>query len=205
MLIKRLWNCCLALLIGAHALSAWADERKPRLLVLTDIGGDPDDQQSLIRLLLYSNELEIEGLIATASGTPGELKEAIIRPDLIRQIVEAFGQVQPNLAKHADGFPSADTLLSRIKPGNPRRGLDQIGADHDTEGSQWIIRAADKMDPRPLAITIWGGQTDLAQALWRVRHDRGEAGLAIFIKLLHVYDIDDQDRIQPCIFENFHN
>jgi hypothetical protein len=26
---------------------------KPRLLVLTDIGGDPDDQQSMIRLMTY--------------------------------------------------------------------------------------------------------------------------------------------------------
>ena len=202
-LINRLWKCCLVLLIGLQAVGVWADERKPRLLVLTDIGGDPDDQQSLIRLLLYSNEIEIEGLIATAAGTPGELKEAVIRPDLIRQIVEAYGKVQPNLAKHAAGFPAADTLLSWIKAGNPRRGLEQIGAEHDTEGSQWIIRAVDKMDSRPLNITIWGGQTDLAQALWRVRHDRGDAGLADFAARLRVYDIDDQDRIQPWIFENF--
>jgi hypothetical protein len=40
---------------------------RPRLAVLTDIGGDPDDQQSMIRLLLYANEYQIEGLIATAT------------------------------------------------------------------------------------------------------------------------------------------
>ena len=56
-----------------HVLAASTSER-PRLLVLTDIGGDPDDQQSMVRLMVYSNEFEIEGLIATASGTPGELK-----------------------------------------------------------------------------------------------------------------------------------
>lgn len=48
---------------------------KPRLLVLTDIGGDPDDQQLMIRLMTYANEFEIEGLIASATGTPGEVKE----------------------------------------------------------------------------------------------------------------------------------
>src|SRR3954464_4681499 len=78
-----------------------ADER-PRLAVLTDIGGDPDDQQSLIRLMLYSNEFDIELLIATAAGTRGELKEAITRADLIQQIVDAYGEVLPNLKKHAD-------------------------------------------------------------------------------------------------------
>ena len=35
---------------------------KPRAIVLTDIGGDPDDEESMIRFLLYSNEFDIEGL-----------------------------------------------------------------------------------------------------------------------------------------------
>ena len=47
------------------ALSLAAAER-PRLAVLTDIGGDPDDQQSLVRLMHYANEFELELLVATA-------------------------------------------------------------------------------------------------------------------------------------------
>ena len=176
---------------------------KPRLMVLTDIGGDPDDQQSLIRLMLYTNEFEIEGLIATASGTPGELKKAVTRPDLIREIVEAYGKVHGNLSKHAEGYPEPAKLLGRIKSGNRNRGQDFIGNDHDTEGSRWIIANADRDDARPLNIVIWGGQTDLAQALWRVREDRGAERLKTFLSQIRVYDIDDQDRIQPWIFENF--
>jgi hypothetical protein len=30
----------------------------------------------MVRLMVYSSEFEIEGLIASASGTPGELHEA---------------------------------------------------------------------------------------------------------------------------------
>ena len=192
----------LAVLIAVQpALSAEHD--RPRLLVLTDIGGDPDDQQSLIRLMLYSNEFEIEGLIATASGTPGELKDAVTRPDLIREIVLAYGKVQPNLIKHAQGYPAAEDLLARIKIGNPNRGRDSIGEKHDTEGSRAIIAAADRQDPRPLNITIWGGQTDLVQALWRVRNDRTPQALAAFLSRIRVFDIDDQDRVQPWIHENF--
>jgi len=80
-----------------------ADEgakQRPRLLVMTDIGGDPDDQQSLVRLMVYCNQFQMEGLIATASGTPGELDVAVTRPDLVREIVMAYGQVRDRLANH---------------------------------------------------------------------------------------------------------
>ena len=178
-------------------------EDKPRLVVLTDIGGDPDDQQSLIRLMLYANEFEIEGLIASASGTPGELKQAVVRADLIREIVNAYGNVRETLLLHAPGYPTKESLLQLVKSGNENRGMEAIGERQDTEGSRWIISAADRADARPLNITIWGGQTDFAQALWRVRKDRGADGLKKFLARLRVYDIDDQDDIQPWIFENF--
>jgi hypothetical protein len=180
-----------------------AEDLRPRLLILTDIGGDPDDTQSMIRLMTYANEFEIEGLIASAAGVPGELKEKITRPDLIRQVVEAYGKVQPNLARHAEGYPTADQLLARITSGNPQRGLDAIGEGHDTDGSRWIIETADRPDERPLNIAIWGGQTDLAQALWCVRKDRTPQELQRFVDSLRIYDIADQDRIQPWIAENF--
>ncbi|HUT94838.1 MAG TPA: nucleoside hydrolase-like domain-containing protein [Thermoguttaceae bacterium] len=181
--------------------TAEAADLRPRLIVLTDIGGDPDDQQSMVRLMVYSNEFEIEGLIA--SGTPGELKEAVTRPQLIGEIVDAYGQVRGNLAQHADGYPSAEYLQTRIKAGNPQRGRDAIGEGRDTEGSRWIISVVDRPDPRPVNITIWGGQTDLAQALWRVRADRGAGGLNEFIQRIRVYDIGDQDKIVDWIWREF--
>ena len=48
----------LALFVFTATLGA---AERPRLCVLTDIGGDPDDQQSMIRLMVYANEFEIEG------------------------------------------------------------------------------------------------------------------------------------------------
>ena len=202
-----------ASLILMIAASLWAsvlplsglgtDDGKPRLVVLTDIGGDPDDQQSLVRLMTYANEFEIEGLIASASGTPGELKQAVTKPQLIRQIVAAYGRVRDNLAKHADGYPTDEFLRAKIKSGNPQRGLDAIGERHDTEGSRWIISVVDRPDPRPVNVTIWGGQTDLGQALWRVRADRGVDGLKQFIDRIRIYDIGDQDRIVRWIWQEF--
>ena len=170
--------------------------QRPRLAVLTDIGGDPDDQQSMIRLMVYSNEFDLELLVATAAGTPGELKESITRPDLIRQIIDAYGHVLPNLQRHAAGWPSAESLHARVTSGNPHRGRDHIGAGHDTAASQALIDRIDAgTTDRPLNITVWGGQTDLAQALWRVKRDRGTAGLAAFVRKLRVYDVADQDAV----------
>jgi len=169
---------------------------RPRLAVLTDIGGDPDDTQSLIRLMAYANEFEIEALIASASGTRGELKESVTRPDLIREIVQAYGKVRSNLLRHGEGWPTAEKLLGVIKSGNRLRERAQIGEEHDTEGSRFLSECVDAgTTERPLNIAIWGGQTDLAQALWRVKKDRDDQGYREYVRRLRVFDIGDQDGI----------
>tara|TARA_R110002049_G_scaffold4601_5_gene32505 strand:- start:704873 stop:705895 length:1023 start_codon:yes stop_codon:yes gene_type:complete len=191
------------LLICFESASVGEDDR-PRLFVLTDIGGDPDDQQSLIRLMVYCNEFQVEGLVASASGTPGELKVATTKPELIREIVSAYGNVRENLARHAKGWPETKSILGVIRSGNPQRGLEHIGKGHDTEGSTFLIERIDTGSiDQPLNITIWGGQTDLAQALWRVRQDRGADGLAEFVKRFRVYDIADQDGIADWMLSEF--
>jgi hypothetical protein len=177
---------------------------KPRLAVLTDIGGDPDDRQSMVRLMVYANEFEIEALISSAAGTPGELKESVTKPELIREIIAGYGKVLPQLRKHADGWPTAEHLLGIVKSGNPYRGRKAIGEGHDTEGSRFLIERIDVgAAERPLNLAIWGGQTDLAQALWRVKHDRDEAGWREFTRKLRVYDINDQDGIADWMRTDF--
>lgn len=194
----------LGLLLAGQSVPASAAAERPRLLVLTDIGGDPDDQQSLIRLMVYANEFEIEGLIASASGTPGELKREITQPHLIHDIIRAYAQVLPNLRRHADGWPEPQTLQERVKSGNPHRGRQHIGPEHDTEASRWIVGRIDAGSAeRPLNIAIWGGQTDLAQALWRVKHDRDERGWTTFVRKFRVYDINDQDGLADWMRQEF--
>jgi hypothetical protein len=174
------------------AVCARAESPRPRLLVLTDIGGDPDDMQSMRRLMLYANEFEIAGLVASASGTPGELRREVTRPELIREIVRDYAAVRPNLARHAPGYPPAETLERLIHAGSSRRGIPNLGAGRGTPASGHIIAAADA-SPEPLHVVIWGGAHDLAQALWDVRDRRSPEAAARFVSRLRVYAIADQD------------
>ncbi|MDZ7639960.1 MAG: DUF1593 domain-containing protein [Bryobacterales bacterium] len=188
--------------MGSAPYAATTQER-PRLIVLTDIGGDPDDHQSLIRLMVFSNEFDIEGLFASASGTPGELKQAAVRPDLIREVVEAYGKVRENLAAHDPRYPSASSLLAVVRAGDPHRRLLSVGEGHDTDASLAIVAAADRIDGRPLNIAIWGGAHDLAQALWHVRKHRSPEALSRFVGKLRVHSIEHQDETGPWITTSF--
>ena len=40
---------------------------RPRVIVLTDITNEPDDEQSMVLFLCYTNEFNVEGLVATTS------------------------------------------------------------------------------------------------------------------------------------------
>ncbi len=51
----------------AQTLLSFEEPVKQRLLVLTDITNEPDDQESLVRLLVYANEYDLEGIVATTS------------------------------------------------------------------------------------------------------------------------------------------
>ena len=42
-----------------------------RVIVETDAGGDPDDEQSMVRFLLYSNEWDVEGIICNRAERHG--------------------------------------------------------------------------------------------------------------------------------------
>ena len=162
---------------------------KARLLVLTDIANEPDDQMSLVRLLVYSNRVDIEGLVATTS----TWMRRAVRPDVIRTVLDAYEQVQPNLLKHEKGFPTAAELRAVVTTGQPGYGMEAVGEGKTSPGAELIIRAADRNDPRPLWVTAWGGANTLAQALTQVRATRTPAEVDRFVAKLRVYAISDQD------------
>ncbi len=162
---------------------------KHRIVVMTDIGGDPDDEQSMVRFLLYSCDFDVEGL-CTGFGH-GHYKNT--RPELIRKAVDAYGKVLPNSRKHRPDYPSHEHLRRLIKDGyngDPHK----VGAGMDSEASEWIIQVLDRDDPRPVWFSIWGGPRELAQAIWKVQTTRSAEKLAAFKRKIRVHSIADQDR-----------
>jgi hypothetical protein len=174
---------------------------KPRVLVLTDMGNEPDDSMSMIRFLIYSNEFDVEGLVATTSAS----LTSKVNPHLITERIQAFAKVRNNLLLHTSGYPEVDYLLKITKAGVPKFGMKGVGEGNDSGGSQIIIDAADKPDPRPLWITVWGGPNTLAQALWKVKNTRTPAQVDAFVSKLRVYDIKGQDDSGPWIRKTFPN
>src|SRR5262245_60395864 len=172
---------------------------KPRIVVMTDIANEPDDQMSMVRFLVYSNEFDVEGLIATTS----TWMRRQTRPDVIRMLVDTYEQVRPSLLRHRPGFPPADALRSVIVSGQPGYGMAAVGPQSMTPGAELILRAADEADPRPLWVLGWGGTNTLAQALLHARATRPAADLERLVAKLRVYTISDQDDAGPWIRREF--
>jgi hypothetical protein len=173
--------------------------QRNRAIILTDIEADPDDTQSLIRLLLYSNEIDIKGLIATTSCW----HKSTVNPESIKKIVHAYEKVQPNLLCHSEAFPQAGLLFSLIKKGIPEYGMLGVGKNKDSEGSDWIISELEKNDERPLWLSIWGGSNTLAQALFKIKNTKTVKEQKELISKLRVYAISDQDDSGIWIRNNF--
>ncbi len=172
---------------------------KPRVFVLTDITNEPDDQESLVRFLVYANEYDVEGLVATTST---HLRTRV-RPDKIEELVAAYGQVRENLLLHAPGYPTEAYLRARIRAHLPRYGMEGVGEGKDSDGSQLLIDVVDREDDRPVWVTVWGGANGLAQALWKVRQTRSAEALDRFVSKLRVYTISDQDDSGPWLRREF--
>ncbi len=163
--------------------------QRPRVVVLTDITNEPDDEESLVRFLASSCDYNVEAMIATTSTW---LRKKV-RPDKIQAQIQAYKKVYPNLIKHDARYPSPDHLLSVTSSHLPIYGMSGVGKGKDSAGSKLLISVIDKADKRPVWVTVWGGSNCLAQALWKVRKTRSKAQLAAFVEKIRVYTISDQD------------
>jgi len=170
-----------------------------RIINTTDMGADPDDEQSMVRQLVMANEFDIEGLITTT----GCWKKSQSNTNYVDKLLNAYREAYPNLSQHAEGFPTPDYLDSINVLGQRGYGMSDVGANNDSPGSQLIIDAVDKDDPRPVWATCWGGCNTIAQALWRVKNDRSTAELNAFVSKLRVYDILGQGDAGNWIAQTF--
>jgi CubicO group peptidase (beta-lactamase class C family) len=153
------------------------EDTRLRLLIETDAGGDPDDEQSLVRFLLYANEWDIEGILANRPATrrPENKNPEGAGLDIVRRLLDAYGQCRPNLVQHDARYPTKEFLWQRTV----------AGYNDTNDAVNLIVAAVDKDDPRPLWYSDWGTDNgaavnNLKRALDRVLRERGPEGYARF-------------------------
>ena len=211
--MKRTLTIMAALLTLGAAGQAKEKEAplKPRLVVCTDIAPadvEPDDMESMVRLMAYADCFEIEALITSVGWNcdpyPLEWSQYLYR------VIGAYAKDVPNLMRRSgqkkflplkkeDGsqrmgyWPSAEYLSRRAVMGSMYGGIRSIGETNDSPGSDLLIRLADEDDPRPIHVAAWGGANTLAQAIWRVKQTRTEEDVRKFVRKFRIYTITDQD------------
>ncbi|MXP44569.1 DUF1593 domain-containing protein [Allopontixanthobacter sediminis] len=185
-------------LLGMPVL-AQSSGAQSRVFVLTDIEADPDDTQSLIRLLLYANEIDVEGMVATTSVH----KRTSVSPESLHQVLQHYASVLPNLRQHDPHYPAVEELVATISAAQPVYGMGGVGPRMDSQGSAALLRQIEREDDRPLWIAVWGGANTLAQALYRLRERHSPEVLADIVARLRVYAISDQDDAGPWVRKNF--
>ncbi|HET8550680.1 MAG TPA: nucleoside hydrolase-like domain-containing protein [Bryobacteraceae bacterium] len=127
-----------------------------RVLVTTDLGGDPDDIQSLYRLVHYSDILRVEGIVSSSG--PGAKNSA----DQIRHWIR---RIEPNhlRSRGYSSLMSEEQLLAVVRQGSLKPGAPS--RERSNEGSRLIIERIHSGRGEPLWVQAWGSLTDVAQAI----------------------------------------
>jgi hypothetical protein len=180
----------LALLVPAAGVTAVtarqaaAPSSKPRVVLTHD--PELDDVNTVIRALLYSTDLKLEGLVygsasihfkgdgkGTTQYIAGREYARLGRgpvtswrwPDKekwIDEIVDAYEKVYANLKVHDRDYATPKEVRSRVKWGNVEFDGDY---SKDTDGSNLIKSLLLDNQPGPLFVTAGGGQSTIARAL----------------------------------------
>lgn len=144
---------------------------KDRVFITTDLGGlDADDTQSLIHLLLYSDMVSLEGLVA--GWRAGKMEKVL-------DVIDHYSKDYEKLLTHSPDYPTPDYLQSITRQGSLNKTSDS-GFIQPTSGSNFLIEQVYKNTNQPLHVLVWGSLTDLAQAI----HD--DPGIKNYIKVYSI-------------------
>lgn len=145
--------------------------QRPRCIITQD--AEVDDMNSLIHVLLYSNEVDIQGIVQSSSkfhwkGVAGQKEEKYTKPyrwpgtEWMQKYLNVYQKVYPNLKKHDKSYPAPAYLKSVTKVGNIgyKGEMDSV-----TEGSELIKKKILDNDERTLYLLAWGGTNTISRAL----------------------------------------
>ncbi len=184
---KTFFPLLLLLLIGIrlplHAKKADVNER-PRVVIMTD--AETDDRCSMIHALLYANDMDIAAIIQTNSCFQ---RHGWSKDPWLKNMIDAYGKVLPNLRVHDSRYPSADYLHCVCFVGDEdKTHIPNIGKSfksqytgepvninpaewEDTPGSDRIVELLLDSDPRQVIIQCWGGGNTAAKAFEKLKRE----------------------------------
>ena len=160
--------------------------QKPRVVITAD--PELDDNNSLVRYLLFSADYTTEGLIYASSQFhwKGDGKGTTLsvpgreytrfglnlcpctswrwdpNERFIDDAVETYAQAYPTLRVHDPDYPTPELLKSKIRWGNVEFDGEMA---RDTPGSDLIKSLLLDDDESPVYLHAWGGQSTIARAL----------------------------------------
>ena len=174
-----------------EAVTETAEDARPRVIVTTDL--ECDDMNSLIHMALFFNDLDVDGIVYSASQyhfvgdgehTLGEINPnyccldpnaadlTSYRPMELGWIESLweneYAEVYPFLVENDPNYPTPEYLLGITKYGNIEFEGD---VRFNTEGSDWIKEAILDEDERPLYLMSWGGFNTVARALLSIAEE----------------------------------
>ncbi len=172
--------------------------QKPRIIVTSD--GEIDDECSMVRFLLYTNEWDIEGII-TSSSQYHSHGHNWAGDDWIDPYLEAYAAVYPNLIQHDEGYPDPNYLKSVSFLGNVEAEGEM---DSITAGSQHIVSVLlDESDNRPIWLQAWGGPNTIARALKTIQEEHPERMDEVADKLRFFFIWEQDSTYQAYIRPNW--
>lgn len=148
----------------------------PRVIVTTD--PELDDLNSMLRLLLYSNEIDIAALVYSASqfhhaGDPANGIEPHRWPAPGEKLhidvaVDAYAKAYDNLVRHDARYPHPDKVRKLVKVGNVANVGDTSEA---TAGSDLVRDVLIGDAPGKVFAQAWGGTNTIARALMSIEEE----------------------------------
>ncbi|KAF2261225.1 DUF1593-domain-containing protein [Lojkania enalia] len=176
---------------------------KPRVFILTDISDEPDDAESLVRYLLYADQLETEGLVACTSTW---MKNKVC-PEDIEKIIDAYAGAVDNLNKHVHPdwqYPSAEQLKRVVRKGAETYGMSAVGDEVPlSPGGELLLNRITTPSQQPLWVLCWGGTNVLASVLLNIDRKYSPEDSQRLMSRLRIYTISDQDDTGAWIRNNF--
>lgn len=169
---------------------------RPRTIVTTD--PELDDSNSLVRFLLYTNEIATEGLVYASSqfhwrGDGKGTRVSVPNREYSRgglnlcpctswrwkpgeryidDAVDLYARAYPNLKVHDANYPTPEFLRSKIREGNVEFEGD---TSQDTPGSNLIKDVLLDDGQEPVYLLAWGGQSTIARALKAIAAQYGNS------------------------------